>query len=42
MIETLEALKVDKVNSEQLLSFTDLRERLGFNDYYQRTAKYRA
>ena len=42
VIEVLEALKADRVDGEKLLTFTDLRERLGFNDYYACASKYLA
>jgi 2-methylisocitrate lyase-like PEP mutase family enzyme len=42
VIETLEALKADQVDSGQLMPFTELRTRLGFDDYYARADRYRA
>jgi len=40
MVTTLEALKHDTDRGDTLMSFTELRERIGFNDYYETSASY--
>jgi len=40
MMATLQALKSDTDRSDQLMDFKELRERIGFFDYYEASAKY--
>ncbi len=42
MVDTLAALKTDRVDRCTLLPFDELRERLGFNDYFERAGRYRS
>lgn len=42
MVETLAALKADRVEGDRLLPFDELRERLGFGEYFDRAARYRS
>lgn len=41
-MQTLQALHDDQVDPAQLMSFTELRQRIGFDDYYEASAKYKA
>lgn len=41
-MQTLQALRDDQVDPAQLMSFTELRQRIGFDDYYEASAKYKA
>ncbi|WP_298817475.1 isocitrate lyase/PEP mutase family protein [uncultured Roseibium sp.] len=40
MVGTLERLKLDQDRSPDLMSFADLRERIGFNNYYEVSEQY--
>ncbi|WP_298965872.1 isocitrate lyase/PEP mutase family protein [uncultured Roseibium sp.] len=40
MVGTLERLKLDQDRSPDLMSFADLRERIGFNTYYEVSEQY--
>ena len=40
MVGTLEKLKSDKDRTPDLMNFSELRERIGFNDYYAVSARY--
>ena len=40
MVESLSKLKKDDDRSDNLMSFTELRERVGFDNYYQISSKY--
>ncbi len=40
MVGTLARLKADEDRTPDLMNFTDLRERIGFNDYYETSAQY--
>jgi 2-methylisocitrate lyase-like PEP mutase family enzyme len=40
MVTTLEDLKTDRPRTPELMDFKELRERIGFNDYYEVSAKY--
>jgi len=40
MTGTLAKLKADEDRTPDLMNFTDLRERIGFNDYYKASAHY--
>jgi 2-methylisocitrate lyase-like PEP mutase family enzyme len=40
MVATLEKLKTDRERTPDLMDFKELRERIGFNDYYEVSAKY--
>ncbi|TYC54002.1 isocitrate lyase/PEP mutase family protein [Rhodobacterales bacterium] len=40
MMSTLASLKADEDRTPQLMDFTELRERIGFNDYYQVSSRY--
>ena len=40
MIESLDLLMKDEERSDLLIDFTDLRKRVGFNDYYEISSKY--
>ncbi len=40
MLQTLQRLKTGESRSDLLLDFTELRERLGFDKYYQESAAY--
>ncbi|UWS80397.1 isocitrate lyase/PEP mutase family protein [Phaeobacter sp. G2] len=42
MIQTLGELREDRVDQESLMSFKDVRARIGFDDYYETSAKYRS
>lgn len=42
MIQTLGELREDRVDQESLMSFKDVRARIGFEDYYETSAKYRS
>ena len=40
MIKSLDLLMKDEERSDLLIDFTDLRKRVGFNDYYEISSKY--
>ncbi|MHA7775653.1 isocitrate lyase/PEP mutase family protein [Roseibium sp. M-1] len=40
MVRSLEQLKSDQPRTQDLMNFKDLRERIGFNDYYEVSARY--
>lgn len=40
MVGTLERLKLDQDRSPDLMSFADLRDRIGFNKYYEESERY--
>ncbi|WP_428672671.1 isocitrate lyase/PEP mutase family protein, partial [Roseibium sp.] len=40
MVKTLEQLKSDEDRAPDLMDFSDLRRRIGFNDYYELSARY--
>ena len=40
MVTTLNALKADSDRTDQLMDFKELRERIGFPDYYEQSARY--
>ncbi len=40
MVDSLSKLKKDYDRSDNLMSFTELRKRVGFDDYYQISSKY--
>ncbi|TYC72410.1 isocitrate lyase/PEP mutase family protein [Stappia sp. BW2] len=40
MVATLQDLKSDRDRTPDLMDFKELRERIGFNDYYEVSAKY--
>ncbi|GGB40082.1 carboxyvinyl-carboxyphosphonate phosphorylmutase [Roseibium aquae] len=40
MAATLEKLKADMDRTPDLMSFSELRDRIGFNDYYETSARY--
>lgn len=40
MVSTLEALRTDTDRSGTLMSFAELRDRIGFNDYYETSSSY--
>ena len=40
MLSALEALKMDQDRSSQMLSFNELRKRIGFDDYYEVSGQY--
>lgn len=40
MVATLEKLKTDQDRTPDLMGFADLRDRIGFNDYYRLSAQY--
>lgn len=42
MVETLAALKADRVERDALMPFDELRQRLGFEAYFARAARYRS
>ena len=39
---TLEDIRADRVNPNSLMSFDEVRERIGFEDYYETSRNYRA
>lgn len=40
MVATLQQLKSDQDRTPDLMDFKELRDRIGFNDYYEVSAKY--
>lgn len=40
MVSTLSKLKADDDRTPDLMNFKELRERIGFNDYYEESARY--
>ncbi len=40
MVDSLNKLKIDDDRSSNLMSFTELRKRVGFDDYYEVSSKY--
>ena len=42
MVETLAAMKADTVQTSGLMSFEEVRERVGFNAYYAASEGYKA
>ena len=40
MVDSLNKLKTDDDRSSNLMSFTELRKRVGFDDYYEASSKY--
>lgn len=40
MVKTLEQLKLDKDRTPDLMDFKELRQRIGFEDYYEASARY--
>ena len=40
MVDSLNKLKLDEDRSGNLMSFTELRKRVGFDDYYEISSKY--
>ncbi len=40
MVDSLNKLKIDDDRSSNLMSFTELRKRVGFDDYYEISSKY--
>jgi len=40
MVKTLEQLKADEIRTPGLMDFSDLRQRIGFEEYYAVSAKY--
>ena len=40
MVDSLNKLKIDDDRSSNLMSFTELRKRVGFDDYYEVSARY--
>ena len=40
MVDTLNKLKIDDNRSSNLMSFTELRKRVGFDDYYEVSSRY--
>ena len=41
-VETLEDLRQDKVSRDTLMSFAEMRQRIGFDAHYAASGKYRA
>ena len=41
MVDILNALKQDTVKSDDLMPFTEVRKRIGFDSYYETAAKYK-
>ena len=42
VVETLGDLRQDRVNHDTLMNFAELRKRIGFDDYYETSDKYRS
>ena len=42
MVDLLDALRNDQVNPDKLMAFSEVRRRIGFQDYYRQAANYRA
>ena len=42
MVDSLNKLKIDDDRSSNLMSFTELRKRVGFDDYYKISSKYKS
>ncbi|MDC3063164.1 isocitrate lyase/PEP mutase family protein [Alphaproteobacteria bacterium] len=42
MVESLNKLKKDDDRSSNLMSFTELRKRVGFDDYYETSSRYKS
>ena len=42
MVDSLNKLKLDEDRSGNLMSFTELRKRVGFDDYYEISSKYKS
>ena len=42
LVETLSDLRNDQVNPDMLMSFAELRQRIGFDDYYAASKAYKA
>ena len=42
ILSTLEELRNDRVDATNLMSFGELRQRIGFDDYYEMSEKYKA
>ena len=40
MVDSLNKLKTDDDRSSNLMSFTELRKRVGFDDYYELSSRY--
>ena len=40
MVDSLNKLKTDDDRSSNLMSFTELRKRVGFDDYYEVSSRY--
>ena len=40
MVDSLTKLKTDSDRSKNLMSFEELRKRVGFDDYYETSSKY--
>ncbi len=40
MVDSLNKLKIDDDRSSNLMSFTELRKRVGFDDYYEMSSRY--
>ena len=40
MVDSLNKLKIDDDRSNNLMSFTELRKRVGFDDYYEVSSRY--
>ena len=40
MVDSLTKLKTDSDRSNNLMSFEELRKRVGFDDYYETSSKY--
>ena len=40
MVDSLNKLKIDDDRSSNLMSFTELRKRVGFDDYYEVSSRY--